>query len=129
MPPAPPRGSALQASLLPLRGKAISHSTPTKKLGIYAFKYLNDNFPHPFLVPYWESPSTPLPSPPLPSPCLSPSGYCRTYVELKLHKCYLRQMKAYHWENIMALMVVSVQPLLSLIHTVCTICPVFWKRL
>ena len=35
MPPDPPRGSALRASLLPLRGKAFSHSTPTKKLGIY----------------------------------------------------------------------------------------------
>jgi len=35
MPPDPPRGSALWASLLPLRGKPFSHSTPTKKLGIY----------------------------------------------------------------------------------------------
>jgi len=35
IPPDPPRGSALRASLLPLRGKAFSHSTPTKKLGIY----------------------------------------------------------------------------------------------
>ena len=39
MPPDPPRASALWASLLPLRGKAFSHSTPTKKLGIYVARH------------------------------------------------------------------------------------------
>ena len=35
MPPDPPTSSALQASILPLRGNYISHSIQTKNLGIY----------------------------------------------------------------------------------------------
>ena len=42
MPPDPPRGSTLRVSLLPLRGKAFSHSTPTKKLGIYEFPVISN---------------------------------------------------------------------------------------